>query len=322
MPPEALQGEELPSFALWRNQVFSKTEVYFPDILKVDEVHNVNREDWQSEPGKLIVNRVEVNGYLGLLFSSQRLENTSRKVKVEFHFHQQHGAIQSKICEVHLFRPLLAVKKIQKSIQFDDSMRPLVEVIQVFNQGIGTVIVSIGAEGDNIQLREQEVISQFRKYYKEDIRTGFAVLADRFPEYNNLLQKLADIWLKPIDLGDQEFLSRVEATMQDFRQATLEVNTFGKAVAETISEAILKNLHLFNIFNQLVDYLYSIPSRKVLLINPLDVIRVDTKLTPVRIKLEYTDLANNYYEPIYIDTAIMAKSPGDVPIYRLLKWFT
>src|SRR2546422_2915927 len=86
LPNEALQGEEIPSFALWRGVTFDEIRVSVPHGLKVSEVYNVAREDWAISGNDLLVKRVEVNGYLGLVLASEQLNETSKEVTIRWEF--------------------------------------------------------------------------------------------------------------------------------------------------------------------------------------------------------------------------------------------
>jgi len=321
LPREALQGEALPSFAIWHHQTFKTIEVTFPEALQVDELYNVAPGDRESEPGKLTVRRVEIEGYLGILFGSKRLESTSERFRVVFQFHHHDGAAQSVNRDVHLFHPLLAVERVSEKIRVNLADRKVEEVIQVRNVGTGTVIVSVTGDKDSdVQICQPKAISEFIRSYREDVTTGLAELERVFSHQSSLLRRLGKFLGGGIPLGDQTAMEEFKNVAIDFRKAVADERNFDKAVMDTIAGAILKNLHLFNIFEQLVDYLHSIRAKKVILRNPLDVIRVDTVPVRLKVKLEYTDLTNSYYEPITVDSTIISNAQGDVPIYMLLGW--
>src|SRR2546428_6709607 len=91
LPEEALQGEEIPSFALWKGTTFDGIQVSVPDGLKVSEVYNVAKEDWTFTGNDLSVKRVEVNGYLGLVLASEQLNETSKEVMIRWEFSGKEG---------------------------------------------------------------------------------------------------------------------------------------------------------------------------------------------------------------------------------------
>src|SRR2546427_9085765 len=67
VPHEALQGEQVPGFALWSGQVFQKIEIEIPSSLTLAELYNVSEGNWKQEGNRVIVAGLEVNGYLGML---------------------------------------------------------------------------------------------------------------------------------------------------------------------------------------------------------------------------------------------------------------
>jgi hypothetical protein len=321
VPPEALQGEDVPSFALWHNEEFSQIEVHFSKALGVKEVYNVARVDYEVESEALVVRRVEVNGYLGLSFSSHRLGGTSEKGHVRFDFHRVDGRVESESRTIHLFRPFLVVRDVPQTIEVDIIRHSPANFVHVVNEGIGTVRVNIATEeGSDIVLKEPESMSELRKFIRQDVEAGLKDVASRYAEHADLLKRLVDFWILPIDLGDEKVLGTIRELSESLKRAAFKDEKFARAVAEALVGAVLKNLNQFNILDQLVDYVSSIPSRRILLSNPLDVLEIGTAPASLKIILQYTDLANNYYEPISIRTSIVAKSPGLLPIYKLIEW--
>jgi len=321
LPPQALQGQVLPFFALWKAVTFRKIEVLFPSELEIGEIYNVARNDYTVEPGKLVVEKVEVDGYLGMSFSSRRFGTTSEQVYVESNFHEPSGKVYSRRCRIHLFRPFLAVKEIPSNIRVNVARCQPLDFIHVANEGTGTIRMGIvSEEGSDLPIRESAAMSDFRKNLRSDLDTGFTDLAGAFPEQADLVGKVKEIWLRPVDLGDKEALARVKSAASSLQEAIMNNERFGRAVAETFAGAMLKNLSLLNILEQLVDYFHSVPAKKVLMINPLDVVEVGPKPAVLKVKLVYTDLANGHYEPVHVLTRVVAKRRCNLPVYRLLQW--
>jgi len=321
LPPQALQGQDLPFFALWKAVTFRKIEVLFPSELEIDEIYNVARNEYTVEPGQLIVEKVEVDGYLGISFSSRRFRTTSEQVCVVSDFHEASGEVYSRRCNIHLFRPLLAAKEIPRSIRVSVSRCQPLDFIQVANEGTGTIrMVVISEEDSDLRITESAAMSDFRKNLRRDLDTGFADLAGAFPEQADLVEKLKEVWLRRVDLEDEEELVRVKSVAGSLQDAIVNDEKFGRALAETFAGALLKNLTLFNLLEQLVDYFHSVPAKKVLMINPLDIIEVGPKPAVLKVKLLYTDLANGHYEPVHVLTRLVAKRRCSLPVYRLLQW--
>lgn len=109
LPEEALQGEEVPSFALWHGTQIDGIRMRVPHGFEVSEVYNVAADDWSFAGDELSVKRLEINGYFGLLLTSKQLEETSKQVEFRWDFYSgEEKFTESK--RIHVFRPLLGVE--------------------------------------------------------------------------------------------------------------------------------------------------------------------------------------------------------------------
>ena len=71
-PKEALQGEDLPSHITWSDLKFDCIKIVHPKAVTLKEVYNVSDKDISiKEEGLILINKVEVDGYLGIVFSSK-----------------------------------------------------------------------------------------------------------------------------------------------------------------------------------------------------------------------------------------------------------
>jgi hypothetical protein len=66
LPKEGLQGEDIPSHILWENANVKSIEVSFCPPLKFKEVFNA--QSWKIQGNKIIIEKVELDGYIGLSF--------------------------------------------------------------------------------------------------------------------------------------------------------------------------------------------------------------------------------------------------------------
>jgi hypothetical protein len=66
LPKETLQGADIPSHVLWKDIPFSHIEVNFPSQIKVKDVFNVAKDSWKKEKIGIMIQKVEINGYLGI----------------------------------------------------------------------------------------------------------------------------------------------------------------------------------------------------------------------------------------------------------------
>lgn len=322
LPGEALQGESLPSFILWRGETVQRIDIQFPDALQVSDVYNVASGEWSVQHDRLTVNRVEVDGYLGVLFSSRRLDTTSRVIDVRFELHRG-DRIESWARRVHLYRPLLKVRYCPAKITMDVSKGRVDQTIQIVNEGLGTVFVSIVEDkGSEVELREPEALAKFQQLVREDIEIAFANFAKDFPDYSELMKDLATLIVKQVDMGDPEAISKAKTVISDFSRATEVDKDLLPAVVQAIAGAFVKNFHMFNVYEQIAEYVKSIGASKILVRNPLDLISVAKASTTLKLKVEYTDLTFEYFEPLHLTTSIASSgnTEGELSVYRVLEW--
>ncbi len=319
MPKEALQGEEVPCFALWKGVDFRGIQVQVPEGLEVKDVYNVAKGDWQFEKRKLVISKVEVNGYLGLLFSPGQNDRTSQNLEVRFDFYSDNGGL-SETRRVHVFRPLLVPASVPKEIRVDALKSQTATPIVVQNRGFGTVVVNVkAAENSAAKLEEHPVITEFLKHFRSDLELGFSRLKNQFPSYTPLVESVADILIKPVDL-ESEHLAKLEKVADDFRKAAHDSPEFSTGIGDVIAGALIKNLHIFNVFAQFTEYFHSVSERKVLIRNPLDIFRLNNRPQRVHLIVEYTDLAYGQYPPLDIESTLVSNKPLELPLYKLLRW--
>ncbi|OLE87573.1 MAG: hypothetical protein AUF79_14285 [Crenarchaeota archaeon 13_1_20CM_2_51_8] len=132
LPEEALQGKEIPSFALWQGTAFDGIRVQIPHGLKVAEVYNVSQSEWAFSGTELSVKQVEVNGYMGLVLTSEQLDETSKEVEVRWDFLRKNEKL-SESRRIHVFRPLIEVEA-PSQIQLEKSEKIVVNPLRIQNK--------------------------------------------------------------------------------------------------------------------------------------------------------------------------------------------
>jgi len=87
LPHEGLQGENIPSHILWDDNMSVKSiRIFFTSPLKVKDVFNA--KIWKLEGNTLLVDNVEINGFLGVLFETHKVDETEVVSVVEFQIYK------------------------------------------------------------------------------------------------------------------------------------------------------------------------------------------------------------------------------------------
>ncbi len=319
LPEEALQGEEIPSFALWHGTTFEGIQVRIPHGLKVSEVYNVAKDDWNFSGTELSVKQVEVNGYLGLVITSEQMEETSKEVELHWDFFGRYGKF-SESKRIHVFRPLIEVE-VPSEVRLEKSVKVVANPLRIQNKGLGTVIIGVRAlEDSKAKLEEPAVVSDFEKSFKEDVKAGFVEMKTRFPDLHPLIGEVAGIFTDPPNLSEKEGVRRLQRVGEEVNKTNLEYTDFGKSIGEVLGSALLANLQKFNIFQQLAEYIHSVEGRKVLVRNPLNTVHVGPGKSKLHLRVEYTDLAYGYYPHVEIKTIIQSDEDKTFPLYKLFRW--
>ncbi len=319
LPTEALQGEEIPSFALWHGSTFESIQVQIPHGLKVSEVYNVSKSDWVFSGTELSVKQVEVNGYMGLVLTSEQLDETSKEVEVRWDFFGKDEKV-SESRRIHVFRPLIEVE-VPPEIQLEKSVRIVANPLRIQNKGLGTVIVGVRAlEDSKARLEEPQVVSDFEKSFKKDVKAGFSEMKPRFPDLDALIDQVSGVFTDPPNLSEKEGVLRLQQIAESVNRTNSESPEFGKSIGEVLGSALLANLQRFNIFQQLAEYIHSIEGRKVLMRNPLNTVHVRPGKSKLHLRVEYTDLAYGYYPQVEIKTVLQSNEDKTFPLYKLFRW--
>ncbi len=175
-------------------------------------------------------------------------------------------------------------------------------------------------ENSDAKLEEPLVVTEFRKSYNEDVKSGLSEVKKQFPEQRDLIDIITIILTEPLDLSDREQISRLAETVKKVNVAYLEEPELGKGIGEVLASAILANIQKFNIFQQLAEYLHSVGGRKIILSNPIDTVHVKAGKSSLHFSVDYTDLAQGYYPPIIVETTVRSEKARAFPLFKLFKW--
>lgn len=319
LPHEALQGEEVPSFALWQGTQIRSIEVKVPKGFNVREVYNVARTDWTFDEGLLSIKKVEVEGYVGLLMDTEQLDEPSAELDFGWHLRFTDETF-SDSKRIHLFRPLLHVN-VPNELKLVSARKKVINPVLVENHGLGTVVVNIRhLEESDVKVEEPQLLAEIRKSMYDDFRAGFSELKKQFPQQGSLIDGIIELVTQPALLGDEQHMARYKESVSKVQMATLEEQELGRAIGEVLATAIIANLSKYNIFQQLAEYLLSVTGLKVILTNPLDTVRVKAGKSSLDLSIDYTDLGQGYYHPVEVKTRVSADGPTAFPVFKLLQW--
>jgi hypothetical protein len=320
VPKEALQGESVPFYVLWDGIDYEAIRVEYPPSLDLREVFNVKEEMFEQEVGAFKVNKVLTDGYLGCVFSSNKLEETAVKASVTVTFlDSNQETMLRKEKSFTLFGPAIEAERIPPLVKVKSVQGSADETIVLKKLGNGTAILSVEpVSGSEITADEPEAVREFRRKYIEDVEINLQQLATEFPQQKDLTLRLLNVFKSPLDFSDSAALKELE----DLAHAIEETDDekYEDRLVEAIIMAVTKNVYLITLFQLFVDYFNSIGTRQVLFRNPFRVFRTSPAAKKLRLKLTYTDRAFNKYPAIDVETTLVSEQPSEIPVYKLITW--
>ena len=322
VPPQAIQGEEIPSHILWDALDYSSIKVSLPDGVKLKEIYNVNEDKFKVSNGEVVIEKVAVDGYLGFLFSTFKLSEYSKDVELGFAFVDHKGEkIFQESRTIHLFRPDLKIIELPEVIKVNPENNQVQNKIKLQKVGQGTLIINFNTSVESeTQRKTPDTINEFLDNVKKDLELNLNEIKKSFPQYSapidQYLYFLLNAWNTYNELGD---LKRVS---QELYKALKASEKFANAFFEALASAFIKNIKFFTLPESLLKYLDSVLARKVWLIQPWQIISVSKEAKTLVLEILPTNLLlDDKYELVKLPPVkVQATSNGSIEIARLFEW--
>jgi hypothetical protein len=319
LPREGLQGEDIPSHALWKNAKVRSIEVSFCHPLKFKEVFNA--ESWKVQDNKVIVEKVELDGYIGLTFGSSKVSELEVVAPVEYLINLVDGGMIKEVKEIRLFRPQLNLEIQKKTITIIPKTRYIKDRIKIKNIGRGTLMIYVSTEKDSpAQLEIPHENREFAEKFLSDLLEELSKVAKDFPQLEVFLDYVAKWDTKnALSVSDEE---RAQITEYSNRTAKLLASNRDllEGFMSAYGRALARNSEFIEVIRRAVNLYESLLSKDILLINPFDEIAVNGKVDAI-LKISQTDKVLDHYDDIPLPVIELISSEGvRVPIHKLFEW--
>jgi len=321
VPPYAIQGEEIPAHIIWDSLDYSLIKIEIPsDVIKLKEIYNVKDEMIDISDNLIKIRKVEVEGYLGMLFSTTKLKECSKSFHVNFSFFGKNGEkIVDETRDIVLFRPQLRLEEVPNVIKVDTEKALVYNKIRIRKIGQGTLIVNFNTPKDSeIQKIIPDSISSFLANFRKDAEANLEEVKKRFPQHSALLDRYINLivngWTTYEELDDAKKL------LKELHTVLIENEQLLEALFYAIAQAVSKNLKLFTLPESLLRYIDSIAAYKVWLAYPWYIIPIHKEPKNLELELLLTDLLLDKYEPIRLRLKIYGTKEGYLELARLFKW--
>ena len=112
LPNDSLQGTEIPFYMLWnQSETFDLIKIEYPTEIEVKEIYNVSEGNFRLENNILYVDKVDVNGYLGI--------NPTIEKNLHIEIYKEGEVIYRENKPIKLFRPDIKLCNLPHRISVD-----------------------------------------------------------------------------------------------------------------------------------------------------------------------------------------------------------
>ncbi|CAD7768189.1 hypothetical protein FHEFKHOI_00142 [Candidatus Methanoperedenaceae archaeon GB50] len=322
LPIHSLQGSEIPLYILWeRSENIDLIEIEYSEEIEIKEIYNVSEGNFRLKDNILYVDKVDVNGYLGIKFIS-KLNEPSTKKDVDISIYKNNQIIYSEKKSIILFRPDITLYEAPNHISLevlgDQNIINISNKIKIANRGRGTAILRLEcSDSSDIKIFNPMGIEEFRKNFWDDVERKASKLRVKFPEYNELLVGFVEMGKNP-PIFKKDELEKLKILFNGLLNAFEEDEVFLRDFANVILTSYLKNISIVTELESFLIYLRTVYENKIIFMDAINAIKVSTTPMKLSAKLYITDLAYNEYKPIELDNiTIKANKEYVIPVYLL-----
>jgi hypothetical protein len=325
VPSNCLQGSKLSTYLLWDKAKKIKVLLKFSDSFEIVDIYNGEIETNQNV-GSVEISKFDTNGYLGLVFNTKILTDNKKTDKISFEISDGEKNIEKIDKLVFLFRPevdlLSSPHKIILKKSENCTISSVNQGIRLRNIGDGMAVIGLKPHDSSlIKLYEPANTYNFFKSVWSDIAIFFKKLKQKFPEHDEAMNDYIDFGNYVIDHLDDIFnektMERHKKLNDTFEKILLSNEEFARQFVEGISTAFLKNYHLITNIENFVNYLKSIENNKILIVNPLMVLKVTKTSQKFDGEIVIFDLNGYAYPPIPINFEVDSEEECEIPLHQI-----
>ncbi|MDG6935528.1 MAG: hypothetical protein JRN26_01370 [Nitrososphaerota archaeon] len=320
LPDFTLQGQKIPFYIIWPNSLKLQIKIKIPKSFKILELYNLSESNFSTVDSEIVIKNVDVNGYLGGTFQTSLDPVPDRIEHIEFLIND--GSSEQKYFkDVELFRQdvKLTESRNNKIVEYEDNKIKLSSTNKIENLGKGTAIVGFEI------LKESEVkeslpegFEEFRNNLVKDLSVELKALQEKFPQYEEGISGFSSALNIPLPPREEDIKKFNEdiGLIDSYIRSDVQ---FLASFSEAIKMAYIKNFSLLVGVEELVSYLKSLKSARIILYDPLKTIQVEKGSHKLKLNMVIGDLANNAYQPIPLsDITIESDKNCRIPFYKLL----
>ena len=322
LPDNALQGEEIPTFILWRDIDYDKIEVSISNCCEIKEYYNVNEKNVEIFKNKVIISSVEVDGYLGILFNTERTSELLVESEISYTFVKDNEIVDNLKCNMVLFKPELKIQYVPDEIKIENSLIEDKEKIVLGNIGEGTCRIKfVTTENSGIQIQKPKRFREFIEGFSQTFDEEVDNVSAKYENYEYVFEDAKYLINTVFDPGDEELLKEFNTRIERLDNAFEMNENLLKDIIRIYIFSLLKNISMITVMEQFLDYLRSVEKNGVRLLNALDSISVNKGINMIELEIRYTDLLNSKINPIKLKPInIISDNEVEISIFNLFRW--
>ena len=288
-----------------------------------NQLFNVREEMIETVGNTVIIRNeaIEVDGYLGMLFSSRKTEDLAVTSQIVFSFIGEDNAILLKQSrEIYLFRPKIELVETPSEIKVDIEKGFVHNRIKTNKNEEGTLLLSIvSARDSEIQVRTPSSVVEYRKRLLQNLQEEYSSLKEKYPLYSDFLEKQLAFskkgWISQEDLKEWKQLAI------DLKRISLENEDFVKKLFMALMNSLWRSQRFLSMPERLLKYLESVASRKIWLFRPENVITVSPEPKILKLEIMPSDRLLYAYDIIKVpDIKISGTKEGQIETVKLFEW--
>jgi hypothetical protein len=298
---------------------------YPSDLIKLKEIYNVDEADFMISNNMLNISKFEKDGYVGFVFKTEVYEDPSVIVPIKIEIENE-GLKETIEGSILMFRPQIVLLNPSGIIEIhvhNDILR-IDNKITIANEGKGTALAQlIVSEESDVVLDVNEDLNQFVDKFCTIFIEKSNRLEEKYSENSKIIHDYTEL-LVDISTGDfvltKDNIKRIDSVANEFQGLFRQNKPFMEDFMEAVVSAYLSSVTLITEMQSFLEYLKSIATDKIILLNAMHSLRVKHGSSRFKGELKVTDLVENYYKALPITVEISSKEEVSLPLYSFFDW--
>lgn len=332
-PMYANQGQEIPLYIIWNKEKQITVKILLPEGITVKNIFNVEENELKITNDSFLIEKFEINGYLGLTLLSKIYADASvqKTIFITIIFNENEYLIEKNI---ELFRPNIQFKKPNQEIEpqeiepqeiditVDENNKIIIKKkVLITNDGTGTGIVIL-SEDDDSELKQNTPsgIKEFSENFTNDFVNGLNKLKKKYPQYSEILDDLIQTTNKDFYLGDDSINQLKSIYNRLFNIIESDYSFYENYIGNILS-AYMKNISIITEIESFVIFLRSVYLKKIIFPNSLNTFKISTDYKILKAHFNVTDLVYNKYDSLKLPLLkIKSNKECEIPLHLLFKF--